>query len=225
MKKEGLLTIPDFSNVEKYLQAGKRTEITDRIRAVADLINGQTDGILIRNILLWINQNTERLQNGRDTRKFKRTADEILQSGERTGCCDSSTLFTVLARCKGIPTMQIITVNKEAGKKIEREGGVITSGHYFTACYLADINGNSNWVLIDSDQPVQDIRDVRFDKLDLNNRNIRRGFYALAYVNDYSNVEYKGMRIDSIDNMNRIQTEAYKNCDKSDFSSREERGR
>lgn len=129
MKKEGLLTIPDFSNVEKYLQAGKRTEITDRIRAVADLINGQTDGILIRNILLWMNQNTERLQNG-----------------------------------------------------------------------------NSNWVLIDSDQPVQDIRDVRFDKLDLNNRNIRRGFYALAYVNDYSNVEYNGMRIDSIDNMNKIQT-------------------
>ena len=222
MKKEGLLTIPDFSNVEKYLQAGKRTEITDRIRAVADLINGQTDGILIRNILLWMNQNTERLQNGRDTRKFKRTADEILQSGERTGCCDSSTLFTALARSKNIPAMQVITLNKEWGRKIDNGERTGTEGHYFTACYLQNISGEREWVLIDSDRIISDPRDVKMLKMKLEDRNVDRGYYAFAYTRDYGDIQLEGIRIDSILNMAKVQNMAYQECDKEDIFKKQE---
>lgn len=225
MKKEGLLIEPQFSNIEEYLQSGERTAITNKINAVSKVINGRTDGMLVRELLVWINQNTRRLHKMDDSRKFRRTASEILQSKERTGCCDSSTLFTALARSKGIPAMQIITLSKEWGKKIDRGKETGTLGHYFTACYLKDISGKSDWVLIDSDRMVQDIRDVRLGKLDRNNRNIERDFYAFAYTKDYSDVVCNGLKISSIEEMRKIQMEAYRMCDKSDFAHPIERER
>lgn len=222
MIKEGLLIEPEFNNISKYLQSGERTKVTDKIKEISEKISGQTDGILIRNILMWMHQNTLRLQNGSDTRKFKRTATEILESRERTGCCDSSTLFTALARSKNIPTMQIITLNKEWGKKIDRGEKVGTLGHYFVACYLRDITGQCNWNLIDSDRNVQDIRDVRLSQLNMENRNIDRNYYAFAYVRDYSDVICNGIKIDSIENMAKIQITAYKQCNINDLSYEEE---
>ena len=120
MNEKGLIDKPEFNNLSKYLSSGKRTEITGDIQKVADGIQGDTEGIILRKILLWINQNTSRINNGRDERKFKRSADEILKSGERTGCTDSSTLFVAIARAKGIPTMQIITFDKSWGEMIEK---------------------------------------------------------------------------------------------------------
>ena len=217
MIKEGLLIKPEFNNISNYLQSGERTEVTDEIKEISEKINGKTDGIVIRNILVWMHQNTSRLQNGSDTRKFKRTATEILKSRERTGCCDSSTLFTALARSHNIPTMQIIALNKEWGRKIDRGENVGIMGHYFAACYLRD-----EWILIDSDRNVQDIRDVRLSKLNMENRNIDRNYYAFAYVRDYSDVICNGIKIDSIENMAKIQITAYKQCDRNDLSYEEE---
>lgn len=218
MKKEGLLSEPQFDNIEFYLQSGNRTEISKSIQNISDSITGSSDGMIVRNILVWINQNTKRLHNSNDSRKFKRNADEILKSRERTGCCDSSTLFTALARSKNIPTMQIITLDKNWAQKISEGKNTSTSGHYFTACYLTDITGKSNWVLIDTDRPVYDYRDVQFSKLNQNNRNIGRNFYAFAYVRDYSDICTNGLNIDSIENMSKIQLKALNQCDKSDFS-------
>lgn len=217
MKEEGLLEKPDFENVKKYLKSGNRTEITEGIRKCAKNINGQTDGMIIRNIMLWINENTIRIHNGKDTRKFKRSADIIIQSGERTGCCDSSTLFTALARSKGIPTMQIITLDKDCDKN------GYTSGHFYVGCYLKDVNGNGRWALIDSDKPVKDIRDVDINKLDLEDRNISKRRYAFAYTNDYSNIEIDGIKIDSTNNMSKIQEKVYERCDKKDFEVKSEK--
>ncbi len=217
MNTKGLLAEPDFTNLEKYLESGDRTEITDEIKKISKSIDGPSDGMLVKNILVWINQNTIRLNSGNDPRKFKRTATEILESRERTGCCDSSTLFSALARSKGIPTMQIITFcvdwakNLIAGKKVE------TSGHFFISCYLKDAYGKSDWVLIDSDQPTQSIKDIRLQILNRNNRNIRNNYYAFAYVNDYSNISFNELKIDSIANMGRIQLYALQNSDKNDF--------
>ena len=73
MIKEGLLVEPEFNNISKYLQSGERTKVTDEIKEVSEKIKGQTGGVLIRNILVWMHQNTSRLQNSRDSRKFKRT--------------------------------------------------------------------------------------------------------------------------------------------------------
>jgi len=215
--KEGLLIVPEFNNINKYLQSGDRTQITDEIKKVSQSISGHTDGMLVRNLLVWMHKNTIRLRNENDSRKFKRTAKEILKSRERTGCCDSSTLFTALARSKGIPTMQIITLSKEWGISIDRGEKIGTSGHYFTACYLRDITGKADWVLIDSDRMVTDVRDVIFGRLDRENRNIGRNFYAFAYVRDYSDISFQGLKIDSIEDMAKIQKGAYKMCNKNDL--------
>ena len=225
LKKEGLLVEPEFYNTDKYLQSGKKTEITEEIRKVCQMIGGQTEEMIIRNIVLWINKNMTRLHSGNDSRKFKRTANEILMSGERTGCCDSSTLFTALARGKGIPTMQIITLNKEWAKKVDKGEKTGTSGHYFSACYLKDISGKSNWILVDSDRMVQDVRDIKLNILNMNSRNIEKNYYAFAYVRDYSDVYLHGLEIDSIKNMAKIQNEAYKICDKNDFICEDENER
>lgn len=225
MIKEGLLIEPEFTNIEKYLQSGERTEVTDEIKKASQAINGHTQGILVRNLLVWMHQNTIRVHNGSDARKFKRTASEILESGERTGCCDSSTLFTALARSKGIPAMQIMTLSKEWGNKLDKGENIGTSGHYFTACYLTDTTGKSDWVIVDSDRTVTDARDVRLSRLDRENRNIGRDFYAFAYVRDYSDVFCNGLKIDSIENMGQIQKEAYKMCNKNDFENRIEQER
>ena len=218
MKKEGLLIEPEFDNINKYLESGTRTQITDVLKKLSEQIHGNTDGMLVRNILVWIHENTIRLHDGSDPRKFKRTASEILLSGERTGCCDSSTLFAALARSKGIPTMQIITLSKKWGTAIDNGIKLPTSGHYFVASYLTDVVGNSKWILIDSDRTVRDTREVNFVGLDLQNRNIG-DLYAFAYVKDY----YDDLHIDSIKSINDIQLKAYRMCDRSDFSFELER--
>ena len=217
LKKEGLLVEPQFDNLALYLEEGEVTSIGDYIERVSATINGHTDGMVLRNILLWIHNNTKRINDLGDKRKFTRTAEEILISGERTGCCDSSTLFTALARAKGLPTMQIITLSKSWGDRVDKGESCGVQGHYFNGCHLGDINGNSNWYILDPDREVKDVRDVMFMELDTNNRNIGQSFYAFAYVRDYRDVKLNGLCIDSHQNMGAIQLEAYKQSDRNDF--------
>ena len=207
MKNEGLIKEPEFDNKNKYLQFGNRTDCSKEIIEIAQSINEPTDGLTVRKILLWINQNTVRIHDEKDERKFKRSSTEILESGERTGCCDSSTLFTSIARCKGIPTMQIVTINKDTGR----------DGHFYVASYLKDTEKIGRWILIDTDVPIKDIRDVRLGTLDLDDRNISKRRYAYAYTEDYSNIELDGIRIDSIQNMNKLQNIVWGLLDKEDF--------
>ena len=207
MKNEGLIKEPEFDNKSKYLQFGNRTDCSKEIIEIAQNINEPTDGLTVRKILLWINQNTVRIHDEKDERKFKRSSTEILESRERTGCCDSSTLFTSIARCKGIPTMQIVTINKDTGR----------DGHFYVASYLKDTEKIGRWILIDTDVPIKDIRDVRLGTLDLDDRNISKRRYAYAYTEDYSNIELDGIRIDSIQNMNKLQNIVWGLLDKEDF--------
>ena len=207
MKNEGLIKEPEFDNKSKYLQFGNRTDCSKEIIEIAQSINEPTDGLTVRKILLWISQNTVRIHDEKDERKFKRSSTEILESGERTGCCDSSTLFTSIARCKGIPTMQIVTINKDTGR----------DGHFYVASYLKGTEKIGRWILIDTDVPIKDIRDVRLGTLDLDDRNISKRRYAYAYTEDYSNIELDGIRIDSIQNMNKLQNIVWGLLDKEDF--------
>ena len=207
MKNEGLIKEPEFDNKSKYLQFGNRTDCSKEIIEIAQSINEPTDGLTVRKILLWINQNTVRIHDEKDERKFKRSSTEILESRERTGCCESSTLFTSIARCKGIPTMQIVTINKDTGR----------DGHFYVASYLKDTEKIGRWILIDTDVPIKDIRDVRLGALDLDDRNISKRRYAYAYTEDYSNIELDGIRIDSIQNMNKLQNSVWGLLDKEDF--------
>lgn len=212
MINDGLLVASELENIDKYLKSGTRTEITDTIRRTAESLKGRTDGITVRRILVWMNKYTSRLHNGSDSRKFKRNATEILQSMERTGCCDSCTLFASLARSTGIPTMQILTLSKNWGKEIDKGRRIGTSGHFFAGVYLKDIYGKFSWLLVDPDRCVIDTRDVRFKPLKIANRNIG-DLYVFAYVSDY----FDDLYIESIRKMSEVQFEAYKKCDKRDF--------
>lgn len=213
MDKDSLLVVPELENINKYLKSGTRTEITDVINRKAKMLKDRTDGLTVKRILVWMNKYTSRLHNGNDNRKFKRSATEILQSMERTGCCDSCTLFTALARSAGIPTMQIITLSKRWGKDIDKGIKIATVGHFFVGVYLKDIHGKFNWVLVDSDRCVTDIRDVGFSPLKIVDRNIG-DLYIFAYVTDY----FDDLGIDSIEKMAEVQLEAYKRCDKRNFT-------
>ncbi|MCI8309919.1 MAG: transglutaminase domain-containing protein [Clostridia bacterium] len=222
MINQGLLIKPEFDNINKYLQSGEKTLITEKIKEISKNITGNTHGMLVKQILIWMHKNTTRLHNSGDNRKFKRTATEILESRERTGCCDSSTLFTALARSKYIPTMQIITLSKNWTKQLEKGEKIGTQGHYFVACYLKDITGKYDWIRIDSDRDVQDVRDVRLNRFNRENRNIDENYYAFAYVRDYSDVNFNGIKIDSIENMSKIQIAAYEQCNVKGLSYRDE---
>ena len=103
--------------------------------------------------------------------------------------------------------MQIVTINKDTGR----------DGHFYVASYLKDTEKIGRWILIDTDVPIKDIRDVRLGALDLDDRNISKRRYAYAYTDDYSNIELNGIKIDCIQNMNKLQNRVWELLDKEDF--------
>ena len=219
MNEEGLLVSPKFDTPSEYLRQGKMTEFDMDILRLASRVKskGNDENTIIELINL-MNKETKRLDKAfRDQRKFKRTASEILASGQRTGCCDSATLFTAMARSQGIPTMQIITVRKEDALKSLKDGSTVCSGHFWVGCYAKNEAGENEWMLFNSDS-----NQPRRMEWDLEDRNIR-DCYAFAYVNDYRDVELVRddklgiLKIDSIDSMNQIQTEVARRCDTSLF--------
>ena len=122
-----------------------------------------------------------------------------------------------MARSQGIPTMQIITLRKEDALKSLKDGSTVCSGHFWVGCYAKNEAGENEWMLFNSDS-----NHPRRMEWDLEDRNIR-DCYAFAYVNDYRDVELVRddklgiLKIDSIDSMNRIQTEVARRCDTSLF--------
>ena len=188
MNKEGLLQEPQYDKPNIYLESGDRTQVTFMIQELANTATGDIEENLVRDLLVKMNTVTKRLDNAGDERKFKRTADEILESGERTGCCDSSTLFTALCRARRIPAMQVITINTIDARKRPNE---FNSGHFFTLCYFKNSGNNGEWKLLDSDRGELDHREIRFLKFNPEDKNITRRFYAIAYARDYSDLKYK----------------------------------
>lgn len=194
---------PEFNNLKKYLESGKMTNHLElNIQKIAQKISGETTEEIVRNIVIYMNKNILMNRLNEDIKKFKRTASQIVEDGYRNGCSDSSTLFTAIARAKGIPTMQIISFDKEKVK----------DGHFFAGVFSKEDN---SWYLIDPDKDsAKSVSDVEYEKLDLENRNLLRGRYAYAYVNDFREIELNNMKIDSKENIAKIQRDVYKLCDK-----------
>lgn len=197
---------PEFNNLKKYLESGKMTNHLElNIQKIAQKISGETTEEIVRNIVLYMNDienNVQMKRLDKDEKKFKRTASQIVEDGYRNGCCDSSTLFTAIARAKGIPTMQIVSFDKEKVK----------DGHFFAGVFSKE---KRSWYLIDSDSDEQKVGKEKFyQKLDLKDRNLDNKYYAYAYVNDFREIELNNMKIDSIENIGKIQRNIYKLCDK-----------
>ena len=215
MLENGLIEKPVFENPGRYLVSGKRTEVTPLIESLASRVEGTSEEEVAKKLLVKMNQVTRRLENAsNDERKFKRSAEEILASGQRTGCCDSSTLYTSLLRARGIPAMQVITVFIPEAME---EPNSFTNGHFFTACFLKDLGGNGEWKIVDSDkgQLLEDA--IEFRTLNQENRNITKRYYAIAYSRDYSEAGIEDTKIDSIHNMLDVQRRAFAMCDQADI--------
>ena len=214
--------IPEFNNPEKYLRAGKMTDHNNQeVQEAAREISGINTEDLVRAIVVYMNKNISMIRNGRDNRKFKRSAEDLMKKylvngvmqKYRNGCCDSSTLFVALARAKGISAMQIISVDEDVARKYSGTERKITEGHFLAAVFSSE---DGRWYLVDPDKDsAKKKEDVPYKKLDLEDRNLPAYRYGFAYVADFSEVELRGKRIDSVDSMGEIQRGIYQKFDKS----------
>ena len=186
---------------EYYLEGGSRTKVGENVQKLASLISGNSSEETISQIMYIMNAKIPMQRNDRNSKKFKRTAEEIIQDRERNGCCDSSTLFVSLCRAKGIPAVQIITLHIPSAKKKD-----FSQGHFFSGCYLKE---KGEWVWLDSDKKIQNMNEVRLHKLDPSTNIIDKNYYIFSYEKDYSDFEIDGVHIDSIHNMNEIHRKIY----------------
>ena len=137
MTTNELLCVPDLEDLNKYLQGGTRTPIIESARQKVSDFKNLDDVTIVKELLVWMHQYTRKIPLPTNKKKFKRSSLEILSSGIRTGCCDSCTLFTSLARSAGIPTMQILTFDKEWGDSLQTKKPKPTAGHFYAGVYLS----------------------------------------------------------------------------------------
>lgn len=187
-----------------FLSSGDKTFVGRNVKAMASCIHDGPSRDKIREIMYLMNQRVPLVTNSSTEEKFNRTAEDILQGDlrHRNGCCDSSTLFVALCRAKGIPAMQVITLDLDSVEKKHN----FSTGHFFSACFIVE---EGDWVWLDSNRRSKSIDDVTFHPFDRNMDRIDERYLIFAKVRDYSDFELDGLRIDSIPNMIRIHQKVY----------------
>ena len=222
MNINGLFLEPKFKDIDYYLEDGDLTKQTEFIKYISSRIEGDTEGRRIRNLIVWMNRNLPRIHGEKDKRKFRKSAEDIINEKRRTGCSDSALIFTTLCRAMGIPAMQVITFDKDWAEKADRgEDNNTTRGHFYSAVYIKDSDGVARWILVDPDQPAERIEDVRLTTLKVDDRNISRNRYAFAYARDFRDFSVDGRKIDSIENIRYMQIKSYRESDKLDMVNKD----
>lgn len=133
----------DYSDPNVFLQTGRQTEITERIRAIAQRFNTRKDLSTLMEIFRWMRANLR----GGTGEKFARTSHDIIASGIVTGCTDNGLVFAALARAKGIPSVFVQTARIDWIKSLvnsDPTAGYIV-GHILVEVYLS-----GQWYLVDS---------------------------------------------------------------------------
>lgn len=212
MEKAGLIVEPEFDNPNHYLGEGTLTKQTELIKFIAKRIIGSTDEEKIRNMFAFLNTEVP-IKKSNDSRKFQKTAEEILNSRQRTGCSDSAILFCTMARAMGIPAMMVVTFDKDWRENIVKGKNVNeTVGHFYSAVYLRDKEDEGVWKLIDTHKTRRIPKDIDIQFFDLEDRNIyykgESTKYAFAYVRDIRDISLNGRTIDNASNMRYIQVRA-----------------
>lgn len=223
MEKAGLIVEPRFDNPEYYLGEGRLTKQTELIKIIANRFRGKLDEDKLKSLLVFLNYEVE-IKKVQDEKKFNKSAEEILMSRQRTGCSDSAILFATLARAMGIPSMLVVTYDKEwrerIVKGIEPES---TDGHFFVASYIKGKDGQSKWVLLDTHKSARNMKAIELKEFDIYDRNITwkkdKSMYSFAYVRDIRDVRLNGRTIDSSSNMRYIQVRAALSSNGRDIKS------
>ena len=219
-KRQGVLDGICITGGEPLLHNEIKAFIKE-VKALGFSVKLDTNGSFpekLKNLLIWMNSNVKRMFGKKDSKKFNKTAEEILISKERTGCSDSAVLFSTIVRTMGIPAMQIITFDKDWGVNLDKgEDTKGVFGHFFVGVFVNDKDGNKKWKIIDSDNPTTEIDKINIYTLKKEDRNITKRRYAFAYVRDFRDIELDGIRLDSEYNMKYIQTKAYMESNRKDI--------
>ena len=135
--KAGLLTAPFLNN--NYVE-----EMVNKIYNRKLEKGKQTNKVEC--LVSWITSSCQMGdENFRIQYKFKRTAQEIWESGLITGCTDFAILFATFARQLGLPTTVLHTAESEWLRRFQSgKDSYIHYGHTFCECFF-----DNKWILVD----------------------------------------------------------------------------
>ena len=143
------------SDIKYYLQEGHLTKsflddtyVLDKVLLDYDnKVGNNPTYTKIESLYNWIHKYIKSTSDDELKRKlkFKRTAQEIWESGFVTGCTDWATIFATLARQIGIPTTLLHTAEYDWVKRLKNnENQSINKGHSFCECFY-----EGKWILVD----------------------------------------------------------------------------
>lgn len=140
------IEIPRYNlEARHYLESGKQTIITPKIKEIAESF-GKTFDEKIVDIFHFVKtlkkDETNKIEIFR-----KRTADQIIDDGYITGCTDEGLVFIALARACGIPTKYIETMRTAGLEDLTNN-----NGHIFVGIYKDD----KGWKTIEPQNQIID---------------------------------------------------------------------
>ncbi len=158
-------------SLDRWLRSGEQSEITPEIQELAKKLEAEDPWVTLRRINRWVLTHNKQVKRSRAWRKSvfrKRTAAQLLNSGEMTGCGDFAVLLAALFRAAGFPTVYVGSLKKDwvrGWADGNRSGSFM--GHSFLEVYV-----NGEWILVDSTEGYY------WRGYDPKNPNLPRGYYA-----------------------------------------------
>ncbi len=118
----------------KLPETGEQTQITAKVKEVADGIKGE--GVVLATKISEHIKSMDVVENSEEP-DFTRTADQILESNTYNGCNEAGVVFAALLRAKGVPTTYIQTLNKKAAYNYSEDNPSL-NGHVFLEANFGD---------------------------------------------------------------------------------------
>ena len=147
MEKIRLISNPE--NIKHYLEAGNQTVLTASILERSSLIEGNVEEKVSK--IFEFLRTLKQSKFNKDVFR-KRTASQIMEDGEATGCTDNALVFIALARACNIPAKYVEALSKDWLQK----GGNLILGHVYASIFYENA-----WHLID---PTKRSADVDIEK-------------------------------------------------------------
>ena len=123
-------------NILHWLEEGDQSKITPRIKKVVKKFKGDKLKKIFQ-MLNWIDKNITSEEDRKKILKIfaSRSADQLIQEKNDTGCHDTTLLLVTFLRALGIPTKYVIGIDKNQPGK---------GGHCVAETYIGE-----RWILID----------------------------------------------------------------------------
>lgn len=143
----GFFKNADYSNPEVFLREGAQTKFIFNSCELANFKDEcgdiKTDKDLFKIIKFIESKRCANLSKNYD--QFSRTAKEIFNSGEYTGCTDFAIVFETITRQLGIPTVHVQLADLDWINELNQgSAGGLIRGHHACECYI-----NNKWVYVD----------------------------------------------------------------------------